>query len=115
MILKICPLTTFELVFILVWRSHERLYRTCRTCQKKDVIKTFILAPQWTSFQRLQRHKKMSTGRNFAQWVDNKKHTRVCQKTGELDHLLDASVQGQEPIFEILGNKLGAGRCLSSK
>ncbi len=38
---------------------------------KKDVLKTFILAPQWTSFQRLQRHKKTSNGRNFAQWVDS--------------------------------------------
>ncbi len=34
----------------------------------KDVIKSFILAPQWTPFQRLQRYKKTSTGRNFAQW-----------------------------------------------
>ncbi len=35
---------------------------------KKDVIKTFILAPQWTSFQRLQSRKKTSTESNFAQW-----------------------------------------------
>ncbi len=36
---------------------------------KKIHHKTFILAPQWTSFQRLQRHNKTSNGRNFAQWV----------------------------------------------
>ncbi len=32
--LKLCPLTTFELVFNLVWRLHERLYQKCRTRQK---------------------------------------------------------------------------------
>ncbi len=33
------------------------------------VTRTFILVPQWKSYQRLQRHKKTSTGLNFAQWL----------------------------------------------
>ncbi len=45
------------------------VYIGCAEQVKKDVIKTCIVAPQWTSFQCLQRHKKTSTGINFARLV----------------------------------------------
>ncbi len=71
MMLKICPLTIFELVFNFARRFHERLYRTRRTRQKKR-RHNFHSGSSVDVFSYLQRLINTSFGRNFAQWVESR-------------------------------------------